>query len=234
MNRAQPLQRSRTEGGDDRTTNKALEARGAIRHHHTATQRAVTTPMGAPCHRVQNPANPCKPAGVREALRTQGKGGSPTYATSAAVGQADGVRKDRKPQRVTCGRESRAKPQASEEEHGTRLKTKRRTKDTANPRDIAPPQEQDRQLKPERLRNPQRVTCGKPQAPQEEAQKQTPARGSTIAYAAQSRRERKHSPAASERTHTHTQGQPVRRSAAKNIKASHRRRRPKCRIGRRS
>ena len=40
----------------------------------------------------------------------------------------------------------------------------------------APPQEQDRQLEPERLRNPLRITCGrtrcgKPQAPQEEAQK---------------------------------------------------------------
>ena len=49
--------------------------------------------MGAPSHRVQNPANPGKPVGVGEALRTQGKGGSPTYSISAAVGQADGVRK---------------------------------------------------------------------------------------------------------------------------------------------
>ena len=69
------------------------------------------------------------------------------------------------------------KPQAPEEEHGTRQKTKRRTKDTANPTNIAPPQERDRQLEPERLLNPLRVTCGrtrrgKPQVPQEEAQKQ--------------------------------------------------------------
>ena len=118
--------------------------------------------------------------------------------------------KRQKPRRVTCGRGSRAKPQALEEEHGTRLKTKRRTKDTVNPTDIAPPQEQDRQLEPGRLRNPLRVTCGttprgKPQAPQKEAQKQTPARGSTIAYPAQSRRrERRHSSAATERTYTHT------------------------------
>ena len=107
------------------------------------------------------------------------------------------------------------------------VETKRRTKDTANPTDIAPPQEQDRQQEPERLRNPLRVTCGrtlrgKPQAPHEEAQKQTPARGSTIAYPAPSRRrERRHSSAAPERTHTHTQGQPVRWSAAKTHKASY-------------
>ena len=98
MNRAQPPQRLRTAGGDDGTTNIALAARGAIRHHHTATQRAITTTMGAPCHRVQNPANPGKPAGEGEAQRTQGKGGSPTYANSAAVGQADGVRKGRNPE----------------------------------------------------------------------------------------------------------------------------------------
>ena len=69
------------------------------------------------------------------------------------------------------------KPQAPEEEHSTRYKTKRLTKDTANPTNIAPLQEQDRPLEPERLRNPLRVTCGrtrrgKPQVPQEEAQKQ--------------------------------------------------------------
>ena len=98
MNRAQPPQRLRTAGRDDRTTNIALEAQGAIRHHLTATQRAVTTTMGAPSHRVQNPTNPGKPAGVGEALRIQGKGGSPTYSISAAVGQADGVRKGRNPE----------------------------------------------------------------------------------------------------------------------------------------
>ena len=121
-----------------------------------------------------------------------------------------------------------------------KVETKRRTKDTANPTDIAPPQEQDRQLEPERLRNPLRVTCGrtlrrKPQAPQEEAQKESPARGSTIAYPTPSRRrERRHSSAAPERTHTHTQEQPVRRSAAKTHKASYCRRRCKRRIGIRS
>ena len=52
------------------------------------------------------------------------------------------------------------------------------------------------QLEPERLRNLLRVTCGrtrcgKQQVPQEEAQKQTPARGSTIAYPEQSRRREK-------------------------------------------
>ena len=126
--------------------------------------------MGAPWHRVQNPANPCKPAGTGEALITQGKGCRPTYATSAAVGQAETPKGNLRQGKLR-------KPQAPEEEHGTRLKTKRRTKDTANPTYIAPPQEQGRQLELEMLRNPLRVTCsrtsrGKPQAPQEEAQKQ--------------------------------------------------------------
>ena len=199
MNRVQHLQRLRTARVDDRTTKKAVKARGAIRHNHTAIQRADTTTMGAPCQRVQNPANIGKPAGVGEALRPQGKGGSPTLRHQ---------------------RSSRA--------------------DTANPTDIAPPQEQDRHKEPERVRNPLRVTCGricrgKPQAPQEEAQKQTPVRGSTNAYPAQSRRrEGRHSSAASEITHRNTQGQPRRRASSKNCKASHRRRWPKRRTGRRS
>ena len=149
--------------------------------------------MGAPCHRVQNPSNIGKPAGVGEALRPQGKGGSPTDATSAAVGQADVARKRQKPPRVTCGAGRGARHKAE---------NKRRTKNTANPTDIAPPLEKDRHLEPERLRNPLRGTCGrtrrgKPQAPQEEAQKQTPVRGSTNADPAQSRRrEGRHSSAA--------------------------------------
>ena len=161
---------------------------------------------------MQNPAIICKPAGAGEALRTQGKGGCPTYATSAAVGQADvGRKKAETPKgnrrqrelRKTAGASGRARHMAE---------NKRRTKDTANPTDIAPPQEQDRHMEPERLRNPRRVTCGrtrrgKPQAPQEEAQKQTPARGSTNAYPAQSRRrEGTHSSTATQSTHTTTQG----------------------------
>ena len=63
----------------------------------------------------------------------------------------------------------------------------------------------------------------------------TPVKGSTIAYPAPSRRrERRHISAAPERTYTHTQGQPVMRSAAKTHKASNRRRRSKRRIGIRS
>ena len=120
------------------------------------------------------------------------------------------------------------------------VENKRRSKDTANPTDIAPPQEQDRHMEPERLRNPRRVTCGRtrrgqPQALQEEAYKQTPTRGSANAYPAQSRRrEGRHSSTASQSTHTTTQGQPGMRHAAKNRKASHHRRRPKRRTGRRS
>ena len=45
---AQPPQKSRTAGGDNRTTNKALEASRVKKHYYTVVQRAVTTPMGAP------------------------------------------------------------------------------------------------------------------------------------------------------------------------------------------
>ena len=150
------------------------KARGAVRDHHTAIPRAVTTSMGEPCHRAHNPAIICKPAGAGEALRTQGKGGCPTYATSAAVGQADVCRKDAETPkgnrryrelRKTAGAVGRARHMAE---------NKRRSKDIANPTDRAPPQEQDRHMEPERLRNPRKVTCGrtrrgKPQEPQEEA-----------------------------------------------------------------
>ena len=174
------------------------------------------------------PSEPRQSSRCRRSTENTREGRQPNlrHQRSSRLGRRG--QKRQKPPRVTCGRGSRAKPQAPEEEHGTRLKTKRRTKDTANPTDIAPPQEQDRQLRPERLRNPLRVTCGrarrrKPQAPQEEAKKQTPVRGSTNAYPAQSRRrKRRHSSAASERinTHTHTQGQPGRRSSAKNVRAA--------------
>ena len=98
-------------------------------------------------------------------------------------------------------------------------------------------------MEPERLRNPQRVTCGrtrrgKPQAPQEEAQKQTAARGSTNAYPAQSRRRevrRLHRTTMHPHRKTPDHAGTIRgRLAAKSRKASHRRRCPKRRTGRRS
>ena len=45
---AQPPQKSSTEGGDDRTTNKALEASSVKKNDYIVVQRVVTTPMGAP------------------------------------------------------------------------------------------------------------------------------------------------------------------------------------------
>ena len=39
----------------------------------TVYQRADTTPTGAPWHRVQNPANPCKPVGAGEAQKKKGR-----------------------------------------------------------------------------------------------------------------------------------------------------------------
>ena len=159
MNRAQHPQRVRTTG-DDRASNKAREAWGAIRHPHTVTQRAATTPMGAPRHRVKNPANPSKPAGAGEALRTQGKGCSPTEATSAAIGQAYGVRR---------GRNSEGQPAAGEAAQNCRPRksTAQGGKPSAAPKT---PQTQQTELhrrsrtgnwSQKRLRNPLRVTCGR-------------------------------------------------------------------------
>ena len=67
---AQPPQKSRTAGGDDRTTNQVLEASRAKKHYYTVAQRADTTPTGVPRHRVQNPVNPCELADAGEALKT--------------------------------------------------------------------------------------------------------------------------------------------------------------------
>ena len=143
-----------------------------------------------------------------------------------------------KPLRVTGGRGSCTKDAGAVGRARHMAENKRRSKETTNPTDIDPPQ--DRHMEPERLRNPRRETCGrtrrgKPQAPQEEAYKQTPARGSTNAYPTQSRRrEGRYSSTASQSTHTTTQGQPGMRLEAKNRKASHRRRRPNRRTGRQS
>ena len=181
MNRAQQQQRLRTARGDDRTTNKALMAWGAIRHHHTAIQRAVTTTEST----LSQGAEPSR---CRRSTETTREGRQPNlrHQRSSRAGRR-GQKKAVTPKgnlRKTAGAGGGARHKAE---------NKRRTKDTANPTDMAPLQEQDRHLEPERLRNPLRVTCGrtrrgKPQAPQEEAQKQTLVRGSTNAYPAQSRR----------------------------------------------
>ena len=98
-------------------------------------------------------------------------------------------------------------------------------------------------MEPERLRNPRRGTCsrtrrGKPQVPQEEAQKQTPARGTTNAYPAQSRRRegrQLHRTTMHPHRKTPDHAGTIRgRLAAKSRKASHRRQWPKRRTGRRS
>ena len=55
----------------------------------TVVQRADTTPTGAPWHRVQNPANPCKPAGAGEAQKKKGR--------ADAQPTSPGKQKDRHP-----------------------------------------------------------------------------------------------------------------------------------------
>ena len=52
--------------GQKRTHPKVRESQQG---YDTVVRRAGTTPKGAPWHRVQNPANPCKPAGAGEAQK---------------------------------------------------------------------------------------------------------------------------------------------------------------------
>ena len=56
--------------GQKRTYPKVRESKQG---HYTVAQRADTTPTGAPWHRVQNLANPCKPAGAGEAQKYKGR-----------------------------------------------------------------------------------------------------------------------------------------------------------------
>ena len=110
---------------------------------------------------MQNPSNPCKPAGAGEALRTQGKGCSPTYATIAAVGQAYGVRKGRSPEGQPAAREAaqNRRPRKKSTAQGGKPSTAPKT-----------PQTQQTELhrrsrtgnwSQKRLRNPLRVTYGR-------------------------------------------------------------------------
>ena len=85
--------------GQKRTHPKVREGKQG---DYNVAQRADTTPTGAPRHRVQNLANLCKPTGAGEAQKKEVKGCRPTYATRAALGQAPGDRKVRKPPRATC------------------------------------------------------------------------------------------------------------------------------------
>ena len=63
---------------------------------HASTYKPTILPHIYCTNRVQNPANPCKPAGAGEAQKKEGKGSRSTYATRVAEGQAPGDRKGRK------------------------------------------------------------------------------------------------------------------------------------------
>ena len=211
---------------------------------------------------MQNPANPCKPAGAGEAQKKEGKGCRSTYATRVTEGQAPGDRK---------GRKSPSEPAAGEAAQtagpGGRARHKVENQATHHrhlqPNHKAPPQEKASKLVAEptkgKLRQGKRrrhkvenqvvyqdtanpttnVHCrsrsaslrvtscrtrsGKPQVPQEEAQKPPQKRPTRDNPTPSRRRERRHSSASSERNPTHTQGPPEMGATAKTHKASHRR-----------
>ena len=108
-----------------------------------------------------NPANPSKPDSAGEALKTQGKGCIPTYATSAAAGQACGVKKGRNP----IGQP--AAGEAAQNHRPRKKSTAQGGKSSAVPKT---PQTQQTELhqrsrtgnwSQKRLLNRQRVTCGR-------------------------------------------------------------------------
>ena len=88
------------------------KVRGGQQGDRTFNPIADTTATGAPWHRVQNPANPCKPVGAGEAQKKKGR--------ADAKPMSPGKQKDRHP--VTWkpqGNLQLGKLQAPEEQHGT-------------------------------------------------------------------------------------------------------------------
>ena len=167
-------------------------------------------PYGSSLTQGAEPSEPLQANRCRRSTENTREGLLPNLRHQRSSRSSRRCQKRQKLRRATCGRVSCAKPQAPEEEHGTRSENQAPHQRHRKPNRHRSTQEQDRQLEPERLRKPLTVTCGRTLRgkPQEEAQKQTPARGSKKAYPAQSRRRERHSSAARERTDTPKQGQP--------------------------
>ena len=121
-------------------------------------------------------------------------------------------------------------PQAPEEEHGTRWKTKSLTQNTANPTDRAPLQEQDRQQEPEKVAEPSKCNLR-----QDTPRKTAGAAGrGTEANSSQWLNNSQPCAEQEERKKTQLLRSSARRAAVKTPKASYLRRWPKCRRGIRS
>ena len=192
----------------------------------------------------QNPNTGCrtpnsgKPAGTGEALRTTWKRRQPKlrHQRSSRAGRSRKWAENPKGEPVVGW--------------AAQNRRRRRKSKAQNTTDRSPPQEQDRQKEAERMREPRRGTCGrvrrgKPQAPQEEAQKKIPRkRLHKCLPSAEQEEKGRHSATVMQCTHTekhqttqvhHTMKAPQgARLAAKRWKASHRRQRPKRMTGRRS
>ena len=106
----------------------------------TVAQRADTTPTGAPVHRVQNPANPSKPARAGEAQKKEGKCCRATYATRVAEGQAPGDRKGRKSPREPVAGEA-AQTAGPGGRAGHKVENQATHQRHLQPNNKAPPQE---------------------------------------------------------------------------------------------
>ena len=153
MNRAQHPQRLRTAGGDDRTSNKA-RGMGSQKASPQCHPTSSHNPHGSSLTQGAEPSEPLQAIRRRRSTENIREGLQPNLRHRRSSRPGIRCQKRQKPRRATCGRGSCTKPQAPEEEHGTRWKTKSLTQDTANPTDRAPPQEQDRQQEPEKVAEP--------------------------------------------------------------------------------
>ena len=126
-----------------------LEEWGAKRH-----PKSSHNPHGSILTQGAEPREPLQAIQRRRSTENTREGLQPNLRHQHSSRPGIRCQKRQKPRRAACGRGSCTKPQAPEEEHGTRWKTKSLTQDTANPTDRAPPQEQDRQQEPERVAEP--------------------------------------------------------------------------------
>ena len=122
---------------------------------------SIHNPHGSYLTQGAAPSDPQQASRRREALITQGKGCSPPYTTSAAVGQAYGVRKGRNPEGQPAAGE------AAQNRRPRKKSTAQGVKSSAAPKT---PQTQQTELhrssrtgnwSQKSLRNPLRITCGR-------------------------------------------------------------------------
>ena len=104
---AQPPQKSRTAGGDNRTTNKALEASRAKKHYYTAAQSNHNT-NGSSLTQGAEPSEPLQARWCRRSTDNIREGLPPNLCNQRSSRSGRWCQKRQKPPRATSGRVSSA------------------------------------------------------------------------------------------------------------------------------